>query len=148
YKDRYNYSNGPRCSPIIDDDRVYAFGVDGMLLCLRATDGNLLWKVDTQAEFNVVQNFFGVGSTPVIEGDLLIAQVGGCTPDSDLDDLTKVKGNGSAVVAFDKFTGKVRWKTSNELASYTVPVLTTIDKKRWCFVFARGGLLGLDPADG
>jgi hypothetical protein len=44
-------------------------------------DGKVRWKVNTASKFSVVQNFFGVGSTPVIEGDLLLAMVGGSPPD-------------------------------------------------------------------
>ena len=81
YEDFFGYNNGPRCSPVVDDGRVYIYGPEGMLHCLAAEDGKLLWKVDTKAEFGVVQNFFGVGSTPVrSKGDLLIAQVGGSPP--------------------------------------------------------------------
>ena len=79
--DLYGYSVGPRCSPVVDGDRVYMYGVEGMLHCLRVEDGKLIWKVDTIADFQVRQNFFGVGSTPVIEGDLIIAQVGGSPKD-------------------------------------------------------------------
>ena len=81
YSDYYGYNNGPRCSPIVDGDRVYLYGAEGMLHCLRVTDGQLLWRVDTVEQFGVVQNFFGVGSTPVIEGDLLLVIVGG-SPES------------------------------------------------------------------
>jgi hypothetical protein len=42
----------------------------------------------------------------------------------------------------------VRYRESDELASYATPVLATINGRRWCFVFARGGLLGFDPATG
>jgi outer membrane protein assembly factor BamB len=148
YRDKYNYNGGPRCSPVADGDRVYALGPEGMLHCVRARDGKLVWKVDTQAEFEVVQNFFGVGSTPVVEGDLLLVQVGGSPPGSDRLEFDKIKGNGSALVAFDKYTGKVKYKVSNELASYASPVLATIDKRRWCLLFARGGLLAVAPATG
>jgi outer membrane protein assembly factor BamB len=148
YKDKYNYNGGPRCCPVIDGDRVYIYGVEGMLHCLRVTDGKLLWKVDTKADFGLVQNFFGVGSTPVVEGDLLIAQVGGSPPGSDSEDFAKIKGNGSGVVAFDKHTGKVRYRITDELASYSSPVLATIHGRRWCFVLARGGLIGFEPASG
>jgi outer membrane protein assembly factor BamB len=148
YKDKYSYNNGPRCSPVVDRDCVYLHGVEGMLHCLRASDGKLLWKVDTRADFGIVQNFFGVGSTPVVEGDLLIVQVGGSPKGSDSLDFDKLKGNGSGVVAFDKRTGKVRYRLSDELASYASPVLATIDGRRWCFVLARGGLVGFNPADG
>lgn len=148
YTDRYSYSGGPRCCPIIDGDRVYIYGVEGMLHCLRSADGKLVWKVDTKKDYGFVQNFFGVGSTPVIEGDLLIAQVGGSPRGSDEVPFARVKGNGSAVVAFDKHTGKEKWKLSNELAGYASPVLATLGGRRWCFVFARGGLIGLNPATG
>jgi outer membrane protein assembly factor BamB len=151
YEDLYGYDNGPRCSPVVDDDRVYIFGVEGVIHCLRVTDGAVVWKIDTADRFGVVQNFFGVGSTPVIEGDLLIATIGGSPPESkDLPpgQLERVKGNGSGVVAFDKLTGEVRYQFSDELASYASPTLATIAGRRWGFVFARGGLIGFEPATG
>lgn len=148
YRDHYGYNNGPRCCPVLDGEHVYIFGVEGILHCLNADTGKVVWKVDTTAEFGVVQNFFGVGSTPVVEGDLLIVHVGGSPPGSDARDFMELKGNGSGVVACDKRTGKVAYRISNELASYAGPVLTTIGGRRWCFVFARGGLLAFDPKDG
>jgi outer membrane protein assembly factor BamB len=148
YRDQFGYNGGPRCCPVVDGDRVYAFGPDGMLLCVKVADGKLVWKVDTAANFGVVQNFFGVGSTPVVEGNSLIVQVGGSPKGSDTVPFDQLKGNGSGVVAFDKYTGKVKWKVSDELASYSSPVLTTIGGRRWCLVFARGGLLGIDPGKG
>jgi outer membrane protein assembly factor BamB len=148
FEDLYGYDGGPRCSPVVDDDRVYLYGAEGMLHCLRAADGKLLWKVDTAEEFGVVQNFFGVGSTPVVEDDLLIVQVGGSPPDSGRSPSLNQKGNGSGIVAFDKRTGKVRYRVTDELASYASPVLATIGGRRWCFLFARGGLVGLEPATG
>jgi outer membrane protein assembly factor BamB len=148
YEDYFGYNNGPRCSPVVDGDRVYLYGAEGLLHCLRVTDGKLIWRVDTKADFGVVQNFFGVGSTPVVEGGLLIAQVGGSPKGSAETSFGDLKGNGSGVVAFDKLTGKVRYKVTDELASYASPVLATIDGRRWCFVLARGGLVGLEPATG
>ncbi|MCS6850757.1 MAG: PQQ-like beta-propeller repeat protein [Gemmataceae bacterium] len=148
YEDYYGYDDGPRCCPVVDGDRVYLHGVEGMLHCLRVTDGQLVWKVDTKKDFGVVQNFFGVGSTPVVEGDLLIVQVGGSPPTDATAPREDLKGNGSGVVAFDKYTGKVRYRVTDELASYASPVLATINGRRWCFVFARGGLVGLEPSSG
>jgi outer membrane protein assembly factor BamB len=151
FEDLYGYDNGPRCSPVIDEGRVYLLGAEGMLHCLDAAEGGLLWKVDTAAKFGVIQNFFGVGSTPVIEGELLIAQIGGSTPESKSAPpgrLDLVEGNGSGMVAFDKATGEVRYQTTDELASYAGPKLATIAGRRWCFVFARSGLVGFDPSSG
>ncbi len=148
YEDYYRYSNGPRCCPVVDGDRVYLYGAEGMLHCVRADDGKPLWKVDTRAEFGVVQNFFGVGSAPVVEGELLLVQVGGSPPGSADVPFQELKGNGSGLVAFDKHTGKVVYRVTDELASYAGPVLATSAGRRWCFLFARGGLVGLDPANG
>ncbi len=148
YIDHYGYDSGPRCCPVVDDDRVYIYGPEGMLHCLRGADGKLLWKVNTVADFGVVQNFFGVASTPVIEKDLLIAQVGGSPKGSDEVGFSRLQGDNSGIVAFDKLTGKVKYRVTDELSSYSSPVLATVGDRRWCFVFARGGLVGLEPATG
>ncbi len=148
YVDQYGYDGGPRCCPVVEDGRVYIYGPEGMLHCVRADDGKLLWKVDTVADFGVIPNFFGVGSTPVVEKDLLIVQVGGSPKGSDEVGFGRLKGDNSGVVAFDKLTGKVKYRVTDELASYSTPVLATIGERRWCFVFARGGLVGFNPADG
>jgi outer membrane protein assembly factor BamB len=148
YEDYYGYNNGPRCFPVVDRDRVYVYGAEGMLHCLRAEDGKLIWKVDTKVDFGVVQNFFGVGSTPVVEGDLLIAVVGGSPRGSQEVPFGDLKGNGSGIVAFDKYTGKVKYKITDQLAGYAPPVLATVGDRRWCFAFARGGLVGFEPATG
>jgi len=148
YEDMYGYDNGPRSGPVVDEDRVYAFGAEGMLHCVRAVDGALIWKCDTTNEFGVVQNFFGVSSAPLIENDLLIVPIGGSPPNSQSVPFADLKGNGSGIVAFDKHTGKIKYQTSDELASYASPVCATIGDRRWCFHFARGGLLGFRPDNG
>lgn len=148
YEDSYDFSNGPRASPLVHDGRVYTFGAEGRLRCHRSLDGKLLWEVDTAARFGVVQNFFGVGSSPVIEGNLLIAQIGGSPRDSPSILSGELKGNGSGLVAFNRLTGKVIYQISNELASYSSPRLATISGRRWGLVLTRGGLLGFEPSRG
>ncbi|MCL6505201.1 MAG: PQQ-like beta-propeller repeat protein [Pirellulales bacterium] len=151
YQDLYGYDNGPRCQPVIDGNRVYVYGVEGMLYCLRLEDGAEQWKVDTTERFGVVQNFFGVGSTPLVEGDLLLVQVGGSPPESRRvppGQLDLVVPNGSGLVAFNKFTGEVVYAVGDELASYASPVVADIGGRRTCLLFARGGLLGVDVVTG
>ena len=151
YEDMYGYNNGPRCCPVIDEDRVYIFGADGMLHCIRVSDGKGLWEVDTMAKFHVVQNFFGVASAPAVEGELLIVQIGGSPPGSPKD-IWGANGrpdpNGSGIVAFNKHTGEVVYQIADELASYASPVFTTIGDRRWGFAFLRGGLVGFEPRSG
>lgn len=151
YKDYFNYNGGPRCCPVVDGDLVFTHGVEGMLHCLNVKDGSIVWKVDTIQDFHVIKNFFGVGSTPVVDGDLLIVQVGGAKADQTDQDFirfNRLMPNGSAVVAFEKKTGKVRYRIGEDLASYAGPTLATIDGRRWCFVFARSGLIGFEPQSG
>lgn len=148
YDDAFGYSNGPRCCPVVDEDRVYLHGAEGMLHCLRVTDGKLLWKVDTHADFHVVPNFFGVGSAPVVNGDLLLVQVGGSPRTNEVVPFQELKGDNSALVAFHKYTGKVRYRLGDELASYAGLTLATIQGRSWGFLFARGGLIGFEPDTG
>ncbi len=151
FEDLLGYSGGPRCCPVIDEDRVYIVGGEGVLHCLSVSDGKVIWKKDTTKEFGVVTNFFGVGATPVIEGDLLIMMIGGSPPGQPANVYAaggKVKPNGSGIVAFHKKTGEVAYKITDELASYATPTLATIGGRRWCFVLARGGLVGFEPKTG
>ena len=60
----------------------------------------------------------------------------------------RVQSDGSAVVAFDKSTGQVRWRTGDDLASYASPVAAKVGDRDIVYMFARGGLLAIDPARG
>jgi outer membrane protein assembly factor BamB len=148
YVDAFQFSNGPRASPVVDGPRVYTLGAAGRLRCHGVTDGELIWDVDTTEKFGVVQNFFGVGSTPVVHGDLLIAMIGGSPPDSPKIDSGDVRGNGSGIVAFDKYTGEVRYAVTDELASYSTPVIVSTEHVSRGFAFARGGLVVFEPGTG
>lgn len=151
YRDMLGYNNGPRCSPVVDGTRVYTFSAEGLLQCVDADKGDVLWDVDTAKDFHVAQNFFGVASTPLVFDDYLIVNVGGSPPGGPPDIYSargRLQGAGSGVVAFDKKTGEVVWQATDELASYASPVATAIDGRPWCFILARSGLVGLDPRNG
>ncbi len=148
YRDQYGYEPGPRACPVADGDRVYAYGPDGILVCLDAEKGKELWKVDTKEKFHFHQNFFGVGSAPLVHGDLLIVAVGGSPKGPKPFDLRDAKGNGSAIVAFDKKTGEQKYAFGDELASYSCPTLAKLGDKTVGLYFARGGLVGFDPVAG
>ncbi|HEX4589049.1 MAG TPA: PQQ-binding-like beta-propeller repeat protein [Gemmataceae bacterium] len=148
YVDKYGYDGGPRACPVVDGDRVYIYGPEGMLHCVGAADGKPRWKVDTQSTYKVVQNFFGVSGVPVIEGDLLIVPVGGSPNGQEPDDFRDLKGNGTGIVAFDKFTGRERYRTTDELASYTSPMVAGINGRRLGLYWSRHQLVAFQPATG
>ena len=150
YGDYYGYNNGPRCSPLIDGNRVYIYGVAGQLHCVNVTTGKKVWSRDMSDDYGVVQNFFGVGSTPVIHGDLLLVMVGGSPADAPAGPQTlgQVLGNGTCVVAVDKMSGEERYRCSSDLASYAGLRIARIQNRDWGFAFARSGLTGFDPNTG
>ncbi|RMF44749.1 MAG: hypothetical protein D6753_01835 [Planctomycetota bacterium] len=151
YDDMYGYNNGPRCSPVVDGDRVYTYGVAGQLTCYRVTDGDVLWTRDMNREYGVVQNFFGVASTPYVHGDLLLVMVGGSPPESQQvpnGRLDLVQPNGTAIVALNKTDGSEVYRVGDELASYSSVTVRSVAGRQMGLAFLRGGLLAWDPATG
>lgn len=151
YEDLYGYNNGPRSSPAIAGQRVYTYGVAGRLTCRDCASGQILWTVDCHRRYGVVQNFFGVGCSPVVIGDTVIVMVGGSPPEDQNAPpgaLDRLRPNGSAVVAFDAADGHERWRVGDELASYSTPRPLQIDGQPALLTFTRGGLLAVDPVDG
>lgn len=134
YLDRYGYNGGPRCTPFVAGEQVFTFGAAGKFCCFNAKTGALIWQRNLNEELGVPQNFFGVGSSPLLEGKLLIVNAGG--------------PNGAGVVALDRDTGRTVWQSTDEAASYASPMCATIGGQRYAFIFGRGGLVALDPADG
>ncbi len=154
YSDAYGYNNGPRCSPVVDDDRVYVYGVTGTLACLATTDGKPLWVRDVNEEFGVIPNFFGVGASPLVYRDLLWVMVGGSPKEESqssratLNDIPAAKPSGCGMVGFDKRTGEVRQQVGDYLASYSAPVVRNWNGKDRCLALMREGLISFDPSNG
>ena len=135
---------GPRCTPLVEGDRVYAQSGLGELQCLSVADGHRLWRVNFTNDFGAA--FLGEDSkvpgaaehgytaAPVIIGDRLIACVGGT--------------NGAGVVAFEKRTGKILWKSQDDLAAYAAPVIATLAGVTQAVCFTVSGLIGLALENG
>ncbi|MBX3442811.1 MAG: PQQ-binding-like beta-propeller repeat protein [Planctomyces sp.] len=157
FRDPYGYNNGPRCSPVLTPEHCYTFGAEGVLLCLRLADGEVVWRRDTQQDFTVPEGFFGVGSSPLLLGDRLIVMVGG-QPNSGVvafrasDGATLWESVGQAT--WDGIeTGwpspkTLRWSDDEAVVSYSSPVAATIHGQEHVFCLMRHGLASLDPKDG
>jgi outer membrane protein assembly factor BamB len=151
YTDMYGYNDGPRSSPAIDQGRVFTYGVAGRLTCHDQATGKVVWTKGLNEEFGVIQNFFGVGSSPLVFQSLVIVIVGG-SPQSSQNvspgQLDRVEPAESAVVAFDVASGEERWRAGNDLASYSSPRLAWIDGNPIVLAFCRDALWAIDPKDG
>lgn len=151
YEDMYGYNNGPRSSPVIDGDAVYTLGVAGQLTCRSVADGTIRWTIDTHEQYGVVQNFFGVAASPLVLGDAIIVMVGG-SPEEDSQlppgRLDRVTPNGSALVAFDKRTGRELYSVGDYLASYSTPRPLRLGDTTLILAFVREGLLAVELETG
>ena len=147
YKDMFEFDEGPRATPLVNDKRVYIYGVEGMLHCLDTSDGSVIWKKNVSREFGVVQNFFGVGSTPIIHDRYLIVMVGG-SPAEDQNPtggrLDSISPNGTAVVVLDKKTGEVLHKLGDDLASYSSVQLYKNENEMFGVAWLRANVIGFD----
>lgn len=154
YRDAYGYNNGPRCSPVVEGDSVYVYGVSGTLACIAIADGTERWKQDLNSQYGVIPNFFGVGASPLIYGDLVLVMVGGSPKKLSIgrsptvNDLPRATPDGSAMVAFHKSTGKEVYRVGNYLASYSAPIIAHLDGRDRCVALVREGLLVFDAATG
>ena len=142
YAGEWIKNSGPRATPAIAGEHVYVHGVDGVLSCLELTTGRVVWRRDTTTEFEVGHDFFGVVSSPLVLGDVLVQNVG--APE------------GPCVAAFDRATGKLVWGAGDTWGpSCASPMLATLGgRTRLCVVAGgesrppTGGLLVLDPDTG
>ena len=134
YRDSFGFDPGPRAGPVIASSQIYTFGAQGMLHCLRFTDGKKVWSLDTHAKFGVSKGFFGAAGTPLVDAGRLFLNVGG--------------SGGAGLVALDKDTGRVLWTATDDEASYASPVAADFSGKRHIVFFTRSGLQAADPATG
>ena len=121
--------SGPRSSPAVAAGKVVTVGVRGVISCLDAATGKVLWRKD---EFKAWPNFF-VSSSPLIVGDLCLAQLGG-------------RDNG-ALVAYDLASGAEKWRCPGAPA-YASPVLMTVGGEPFVVVQTESKLQAVALKDG
>ena len=156
YTDPYGYNNGPRCSPILTAAHCYTLGAKGMLCCADMKTGKVIWQHDLQEEFDLPDWFFGVGCSPVLDGDRIIVPVGGhpnsgivafkrTTGEKVWEAVGKTTWNGVT----DIHTGEPHeWDGSEMIISYSSPIIATIHGRKHLLCLVRQGLVSLDPATG
>jgi outer membrane protein assembly factor BamB len=123
--------SGPRSSPTVAEGKVVTLGVRGVLSCLDAASGKLLWRKD---DFPGALPKFFTSSSPIIADGLCVAQVGGAD-----------KGG---IVAYDLSTGDEKWKWTGDAPAYASPVLMTVDGAKLIVAQTETKMLALALADG
>jgi outer membrane protein assembly factor BamB len=132
---RNGMGDGPRGTPTVDGDRVYAEGGNGDLTCLEAATGKTVWHVNLSRDFGGGLPGWGYSESPLVVDELVIVTPGG------------KKGT---LVALDKMTGEVKWSSGDvtEGAHYSSAVVATIGGERQIVQFARESVFGVSIKDG
>ena len=145
---------GPRATPTIYNAKVYAQGAAGMLSCLDGATGELLWKHDLcellkieRSERTDSEGFtyleeksplaWGRSASPLVVGQLVYVPGGGPTD-----------GPFSTLLAFDKDSGELAWKSGDQMISYGSPSFATVAGKPQVLLVAEKTAMGFDPTSG
>ncbi len=132
----FKFANGPRTPPTIEGGRVYVLGAAGMLSCFDAETGALAWRIDSTTEYGATVPVYGVAQAPLVEGDVLIAVLGG-EPDAK-------------IVGLDKETGEERWRALGMTSEtgYSSPIVIEAGGVRQVIFWHASALVSLNPQTG
>jgi outer membrane protein assembly factor BamB len=133
YVDDFGKDRGPRATPLIAGNHVYTLGAEGKMHCLELATGKKVWNRDLNDDYRAAKGFFGVATSPVLEKNAILVNIG---------------GRDAGIVALNKDTGKEVWKATKDGASYSSPEVATIDGARHALFLTRAGIVSLDPANG
>lgn len=125
--------NGPRGTPTIDGKRLYALASDGMLLCLETETGKRIWGYNIGEKFGGSVPRWGYSESPLVDGDRVIVTPG---------------GRGAAVVALNKVTGNLIWKSQNDAAAYSSAIPFDAGGTRGLAILTSEAAIGLNMKDG
>ena len=118
----------------MDGKTVYALGANGDLVAVSAADGEPLWQLGLKSEVDARVPRWGVSTSPIVEGDLLLVDAGG--------------GKGKSLIALNKKTGKIAWTAYTDKPGYSTPLPVTIHGVRQILSFAGTSLVSVSLADG
>jgi outer membrane protein assembly factor BamB len=125
-----NAGAGPRGTPTLDGDRVYAFGATGILNALDARTGALAWSRNVATDVEIEVPYWGFASSPLVVGDVVVVAASG------------------RLAAYDVATGSPRWIGPARGSSYASPHLLTIDGTTQVALLGGKGPVGVSLADG
>jgi outer membrane protein assembly factor BamB len=129
-----SYPAGPRCTPTVHDGKVYTLGAMGDLFCLAADSGSVIWSKNFPKDYAAKVPTWGFCGHPLVYKNLVICIAG---------------GDGAVAVAFDKDTGKEKWKAlSAREPGYSAPTLISVGGKDQVVIWHSQAINGLDPLTG
>jgi len=125
--------DGPRGTPTIVDQEIFALTGEGILASVSLVDGSVLWSVNALKELRGAVTDYGMASSPLVVKDKVIVNLG--APDT-------------AVAAFDRKSGKRAWTAGSGLAGYSSPTLLKVGGQEQVVSFTGEAAQGLTPETG
>ena len=128
------YTAGPRAAVTVHDGLAIAVGAMGHLYCLDAATGEVVWKHELETEYDAKLPIWGIAGAPLVHNGLVIQIASGA--------------NGSCIVAFDLKTGKEQWRSVDEPAGYSAPIVIRQGDSDVIVCWTGASISGLDPQTG
>ncbi|MEL6104380.1 MAG: PQQ-binding-like beta-propeller repeat protein [Planctomycetota bacterium] len=125
---------GPRATPTVDAAGVYAFGGEGVLVCLNAATGEEIWKRDVKTDASRKPPTWGFAASPLVTESLVIVHAGG-------------EGE-KGIFAFDKTTGEPVWSAPSGSHSYSSAQAASFSGVSGVLMLTNDGLQFLNAEDG
>ncbi|MCO8125270.1 PQQ-like beta-propeller repeat protein [Stieleria sp. TO1_6] len=127
-------ASGPRASVTVHDGKAISVGGMGRLNCLDALSGELLWTRDLASDYDARMPVWGITAAPLVYDDLVIQVTAGA--------------GDACLVAFDLATGKERWRSLDERAGYSAPIVIRQGNQEVVVCWTGESVSGLDPRTG
>ena len=126
---------GPRCTPTVSGDLVFALNAWGEMICVTAADGKEQWRKDFRKDFGGKPPTWGYSESPLVDGDQVVVTPG---------------GQAGAMIALDKKTGRLLWQSKDftDDAHYSSIVLAEIGGTRQYVQLTAASVVGISPKDG
>ena len=130
---RNNRGDGPRGTPTVDGERLYALGGSGDLSCLDAKTGRTIWTINVLSKFGGRNIKWGISESPLVMGEKVLVNAG---------------GPGASIVALKKADGSLIWKSQSDEAGYSSAIPVQVGGITQVVFFTGNRGLGLDLRDG
>ncbi|HEY8186427.1 MAG TPA: PQQ-binding-like beta-propeller repeat protein [Pyrinomonadaceae bacterium] len=130
---RNDRGDGPRGTPTVDGDRLYALGGNGELSSIDAVTGKVIWSMNVLQKFGGSNITWGISESPLVIGEKVLVNAG---------------GPGASIVALNKKDGSLIWKSQSDQAGYSSAMPVQIGNTTQVVFFTHERAVGLDLKDG
>ncbi|MEK6325469.1 MAG: PQQ-binding-like beta-propeller repeat protein [Acidobacteriota bacterium] len=129
-----SHGKGPKSTPVVYNNKVYTFGISGILSCYDAATGKVSWRKEFSKQFKATSPLFGAATSPVVHNGLVIVHVGG--------------HDSGALTAFDSQTGDVKWIWTGDGPGYASPIVFQSSGTSQIVTQTQKSIAGFSAANG